>query len=89
MKKAKFKEGDLVKIWSPAPSIISNRKPRRFIDHDYGHELKLDEVIDFNHGKIGLITKINLHLDGNPIYNILINGRIEIYGQHCLREVNK
>ena len=91
MKEAKFKEGDLIEIWSPSPSTISNRKPKRFMeyDHIYGDETRLNEVMDFNHGKIGLVTKINLHKVDNPIYFILINGRVVIYGEHCLREVNK
>tara|TARA_R110002020_G_scaffold303321_1_gene518726 strand:+ start:502 stop:768 length:267 start_codon:yes stop_codon:yes gene_type:complete len=82
------KIGDLVKIWSPNPTIISKRIPKRLFSHDHGIELKEDEVMDLNHGKIGVVVEIDFKKTDNPIYVIYINGVGKTpYGQHCLREV--
>ena len=80
----KFKKGDLVKIWAPNPLRTDKNVPKRLFDptHEAG-----DWLIDRNHGKLGVIVKIDLHSTDNPIYTILIGNRAEPYGQHCLKEV--
>ena len=80
----KFKKGDLVKIWAPNPLRTDKNVPKRLFDPIH----EADEwLIDQNHGKLGIVVKINLHSTDNPIYTILIDGRAEPYGQHCLKEV--
>ena len=85
--KTKYKIGDLVKIWSPNPTIISKRTPRRLFGYDHGIDLKEDEVMDYNHGKIGVVVEIDFGKTDNPIYTVFINDAGKTpYGQHCLRE---
>ena len=80
----KFKKGDLVKIWAPNPLRTDKNIPKRLP----GSFHEADEwLIDQNHGKLGVIVKINLHNTDNLIYTVLINGRTGSYGQHCLKEV--
>ena len=83
MSETKFKKGDLVKIWAPNPLRVDKNVPKRLIDPSYEPGKWL---VDQNHGKLGVIVKIDLHNIDNPIYTILINGQTEPYGQHCLKE---
>ena len=84
MSETKFKKGDLVKIWAPNLLRTDKSVPKRLLDssHEDGEWL-----VDLNHGKLGIIVKIDLHSTDNPIYTILINGQTGPYGQHCLKEV--
>ena len=82
----KFKMGDLVKIWLPNPLRTEKGVPKRLFDAEYESNRWL---LDENHGKLGIIVKIDLHNIDNPIYNILINRARAIWPTLFKRGLNE